>query len=38
VNKEFKSGILNINEDGLLKIEFENEESVKASYLLVGKE
>lgn len=37
-NKEFKSGTLNINEDGLLKIEFENEEGVKALYLLVGKE
>ena len=37
-NKEFKSSILNINEDGLLKIEFANEEGVKVQYLLVGKE
>jgi len=37
-NKEFKSGILSIDEGGLLKIEFINEEGVKALYLLVGKE
>ena len=37
-NKEFKSGILSVSEEGLLKIEFEDEEGVKATYLLVGKE
>jgi len=37
-NKEFKSGILNINEEGLLKIEFISGEDVKVQYLLVGKE
>ena len=37
-NKEFKSGILSISEEGLLKIEFEDEEGVKGTYLLVGKE
>ena len=37
-NKEFKSGTLSVNEDGLLKIEFESEEGVKVLYLLVGKE
>jgi hypothetical protein len=37
-NKEFKSGILSVSEEGLLKIEFEDEEDVKATYLLVGKE
>jgi hypothetical protein len=37
-NKEFKSSELSISEEGLLKIEFENEEGVKASYILVGKE
>jgi len=37
-NKEPKTGILSVSEDGLLKIEFTNEEGVKATYLLVGKE
>lgn len=37
-NKEFKVGVLSVNEEGLLKIEFENEEEVKISYILVGKE
>jgi hypothetical protein len=37
-NKEFKSSILSVSEEGLLKIEFEDEEGVKATYLLVGKE
>jgi hypothetical protein len=37
-NKEFKTGELSVSEDGLLKIEFENEEGVTASYILVGKE
>jgi hypothetical protein len=37
-NKEFNKGELFINEDGLLKIEFTNDEGVKTSYLLVGKE
>jgi len=37
-NKEFKTGKLSVNQDGLLKIEFETEEGVKATYILVGKE
>jgi hypothetical protein len=37
-NKEPKTGVLSVSEDGLLKIEFTNEEGVKATYLLVGKE
>lgn len=37
-NKEFEKGTLSINEDGLLKIEFNNKEGVKTLYLLVGKE
>jgi len=37
-NKEFKAGKLSISVDGLLKIEFQNEEGVIASYILVGKE
>lgn len=37
-NKEFNKGELFINEDGLIKIEFTNDEGVKTSYLLVGKE
>jgi hypothetical protein len=37
-NKQFTAGTLSVNEDGLLKIEFTNEEGVKVSYLLVGKE
>jgi hypothetical protein len=37
-NKEFKTGKLSISVDGLLKIEFTNEEGVIASYTLVGKE
>jgi hypothetical protein len=37
-NKESKSGTLSVNNDGLLKIEFESEEGVKTQYLLVGKE
>jgi hypothetical protein len=37
-NKEFSKGELFINEEGLLKIEFTNDEGVKTSYLLVGKE
>lgn len=37
-NKESKSGTLSVNNDGLLKIEFESEEDVKTCYLLVGKE
>jgi hypothetical protein len=37
-NKAFKSSQLSISIDGLLKIEFENEEDVKATYILVGKE
>jgi hypothetical protein len=35
-NKEFKTGTLNVSEEGLIKISFENEEGVKTSYLLVG--
>jgi hypothetical protein len=37
-NKESKTSKLSVNQDGLLKIEFENEEGVKSSYILVGKE
>jgi len=37
-NKEPKTGVLSVSEDGLLKIEFTNEESVKVTYLLVGRE
>lgn len=37
-NKEIVSGNLYISEDGLLKIIFVNEEGVKATYILVGKE
>ena len=37
-NKQFTSGELSVSEDGLLKIEFTNEEGVKVTYLLVGKE
>jgi hypothetical protein len=37
-NKEIATGILSVSEDGLLKIEFTNEEGVKATYLLVGRE
>jgi len=37
-NKLHKSSTLYISEQGLLKIEFENEEGVKVSYVLVGKE
>jgi len=37
-NKEIATGILSVSEDGLLKIDFTNEEGVKVTYLLVGKE
>jgi hypothetical protein len=37
-NKEPLTGVLSVSEDGLLKIEFTNEEGVKATYLLVGRE
>ena len=37
-NKQFTSGELSVSEDGLLKIEFTNEEGVKVTYLLVGRE
>ena len=37
-NKQFTSGELSVSEDGLLKVEFTNEEGVKITYLLVGKE
>jgi hypothetical protein len=37
-NKEPKTSTLSVSEDGLLKIEFTNEEGVKVSYILVGKE
>jgi hypothetical protein len=37
-NKEIATGVLSVSEDGLLKIEFTNEENVKVTYLLVGKE
>ncbi len=37
-NKELKSSTLYVSEEGLLKINFENEEGVNVSYVLVGKE
>ncbi len=37
-NKQFTTGELSVSEDGLLKIEFTNEEGVKVTYLLVGRE
>ena len=37
-NKEIATGVLSVSEDGLLKIDFTNEEGVKVTYLLVGKE
>jgi hypothetical protein len=37
-NKEIAIGVLSVSEDGLLKIDFTNEEGVKVTYLLVGKE
>ena len=37
-NKELKSSTLRVSEEGLLKINFENEDGVKVSYVLVGKE
>ena len=37
-NKEIATGTLSVSEDGLLKIEFTNEEKVKVTYLLVGRE
>jgi hypothetical protein len=37
-NKEPKTATLSVSEDGLLKIDFTNEEGVKATYLLVGRE
>jgi hypothetical protein len=37
-NKEIATGTLSVSEDGLLKIEFTNDEGVKATYLLVGRE
>jgi len=37
-NKEIATGVLSVSEDGLLKIEFTNEENVKVTYLLVGRE
>lgn len=37
-NKNHKSGILYVSEQGLLKIEFETEDGIKISYVLVGKE
>ena len=37
-NKEPKTGVLSVSEDGLLKIEFESEEGVKVTYMLVGRE
>jgi len=37
-NKEIATGTLSVSEDGLLKIEFTNEEGVKVTYLLVGRE
>ncbi len=37
-NRQFTSGILRVNEEGLLKIQFENENGVKSTYILVGKE
>lgn len=37
-NKEIATGVLSVSEDGLLKIDFTNEEGVKVTYLLVGRE
>jgi hypothetical protein len=37
-NKEIATGTLSVSEDGLLKIKFTNEEGVKVTYLLVGRE
>ena len=37
-NKEILTGVLSVSEDGLLKIDFTNEEGVKVTYLLVGRE
>jgi hypothetical protein len=37
-NKDIISSTLCISEQGVLKIEFENEEKVKVSYVLIGKE
>jgi len=37
-NKELKSSILFVSNEGLLKINFENEDGVNVSYVLVGKE
>jgi len=37
-NKEIATGVLSVSEDGLLKIEFTNDEGVKVTYLLVGRE
>lgn len=37
-NRQFTSGVLRVNEEGLLKIQFENENGVKSTYILVGKE
>lgn len=37
-NKEPKTSTLSVSEEGLLKIEFESEEGIKASYILVGRE
>jgi hypothetical protein len=37
-NKEPKTSKLSVNQEGLLKIEFESEEGVKATYMLVGRE
>jgi hypothetical protein len=37
-NKELKSSTLYVSEEGLLKINFENEDGVKVSYVLIGKE
>ena len=37
-NKEFTKGELSVSDGGLLKVEFENEEGIKVTYLLVGKE
>jgi hypothetical protein len=37
-NKEIATGTLSVSEDGLLKIGFTNDENVKVTYLLVGRE
>lgn len=37
-NKDLTSSVLFVSQQGVLKIEFENEEGVKISYVLVGKE